>query len=107
MDFFGDYEIDSQTTTRPRTKSILDSTTQYKTSSTITTTEETTDKILIPLGEREKEILIFSLCGIIFLMAVCFTVYIVRARKRRTGIGFELEKLTAGSSTTLFDTKNR
>ena len=107
MDFFGDYDISSQTTTRPRTKTIFESSTQYKTTSSIRTTEQTTDKILIALGEREKEILIFSLCGIIFLMAVCFTIYIVRARKRRTGIDFELEKLTAGSSTTLFDTKNR
>ena len=103
MDFFGDFAINSKTTTR-QTQTLPTSSTTMK--STTTTTEEAI-KAMIPLSEKEKEILIFSLCGIIFAMAIASIVYIVRARKRRTAIDFELERLTAGSSTTLFDTKNR
>ena len=102
MDFFGDFAINSKTTTQ--TQTLPTSSTTMK--STTTTTEEAI-KAMIPLSEKEKEILIFSLCGIIFAMTIAFIVYIVRARKRRTAIDFELERLTAGSSTTLFDTKNR
>ena len=103
MDFFGDYEINSKTTTR-QIQTLPTSSTTTKPS---TTTTEEAIKAIIPLSEKEKEILIFSLCGIIFVMTIAFIVYIVRARKRRTAIDFELERLTAGSSTTLFDTKNR
>ena len=102
MDFFGDYEINSKLTTQTQTLP-----TSSKTTKPTTTTTEEAIKAMIPLSEKEKEILIFSLCGIIFAMTIAFIVYIVRARKRRTAIDFELERLTAGSSTTLFDTKNR
>ena len=111
MDFFGDYEINSKSTTR-QTQTLPTRSTELKPTSstefqpTMTTIEEVA-KAMIPLSEKEKEILIFSLCGIIFAMTIAFIVYIVRARKRRTAIDFELERLTAGSSTTLFDTKNR
>ena len=103
MDFFGDYEINSKSTTQTQTLPTSSTTTKP----TTTTTGEEAIKAIIPLSEKEKEILIFSLCGIIFVMTIAFIVYIVRARKRRTAIDFELERLTAGSSTTLFDTKNR
>ena len=99
MDFFGDYDVNSEVVS-PEIQTFTEKKTTVK-ASTISTT---TKKILIPLDETEKEILIFSLFGIILilgiLLAICF------CKKKRNRIDFEMERLNAGSSTTLFD-KNR
>ena len=98
MDFFGDYDVNSEVIS-PEIQTL----TEVKTTVT-STTPTTTQKILIPLDEREKEILIFSLLGIILIMGVLLIICL--CKRKRNGIDFEMERLTAGSSTTLFD-KNR
>ena len=100
MDFFGDYGVNSEVIS-PEIQTL----TETKSVTTTPTTSQTIgQKILIPLNEREKEILIFSLFGIIIIMGILLIACL--CKKKRNGIDFEMERLTAGSSTTLFD-KNR
>ena len=97
MDLVGDYEINSEVVS-PELRTFTEKTTVQ------TTLSITTQKILIPLDEREKEILIFSLIGIIVVMAILLL--ICMCRRKRKAIDFEMNRIVAGSSTTLFD-KNR
>ena len=110
MDLFGDDEISSKTTTRPKmqsssaTKSMAPDMSPFVTP--ISSTHESTDKALLPLTEREKEFLIFSLFGIVCLMTICFILCLIRVRTRKRTNGIDMERMNAGSSTTIFDTKN-
>ena len=105
MDLVGDYEINSEVvspelltfTEKTTTEKITTSTVQIK---LLTTTQ----KHLIPLEEREKDILILSLIGIIILMSILLI--ICMCRRKRNVVDFEMNRIVAGSSTTLFD-KNR
>ena len=97
MDLVGDYEINSEVVS-PELRTFTEKTTVQTTLST------TTQTLLIPLDEREKEILIFSLIGIIVVMAILLL--ICMCRRKRKAIDFEMNRIVAGSSTTLFD-KNR
>ena len=98
MDLVGDYEINSEVVS-PELQTFTEKTTTIQTTLSITT-----QKILIPLDEREKEILIFSLIGIIIFMGILLVVCM--CRRKRNAIDFEMNRIVAGSSTTLFD-KNR
>ena len=98
MDLVGDYEVNSEVVS-PELQTFTEKTTTVQTT-ILTTTMET----LIPLNEREKEILIFLLIGIIVVMAILLVICMCR-RKRNT-VDFEMNRMVAGSSTTLFD-KNR
>ena len=97
MDLVGDYEINSEVVS-PELRTFTEKTTVQTTLST------TTQTLLIPLDEREKEILIFSLIGIIIFMGILLVVCM--CRRKRNAIDFEMNRIVAGSSTTLFD-KNR
>ena len=97
MDLVGDYEINSEVVS-PELRTFTEKTTVQTTLSTTTQTS------LIPLDEREKEILIFSLIGIIIFMGILLVVCM--CRRKRNPIDFEMNRIVAGSSTTLFD-KNR
>ena len=97
MDLVGDYGINSEVVS-PELRTFTEKTTIQTTLST------TTQKFLIPLDEREKEILIFSLIGIIIVMGILLG--ICMCRRKKDSIDFEMNRIVAGSSTTLFD-KNR
>ena len=97
MDLVGDYEINSEVVS-PELRTFTEKTTVQTTLST------TTQTLLIPLDEREKEILIFSLIGIIIVMGILLG--ICMCRRKKNSIDFEMNRIVAGSSTTLFD-KNR
>ena len=105
MDLVGDYEINSEVVS-PELLTFTEKTTTEKiTTSTVQTTLlTTTQNYLIPLDEREKEILIFSLIGIIVVMGILLI--ICMCRRKRNAVDFEMNRIVAGSSTTLFD-KNR
>ena len=105
MDLVGDYEINSEVVS-PELLTFTEKTTTEKiTTSTVQTTLlTTTQEHLIPLDEREKEILIFSLIGIIVVMGILLI--ICMCRRKRNAVDFEMNRIVAGSSTTLFD-KNR
>ena len=104
MDFFGDYDVNSEVVS-PEIQTLTEKKTTTEVSTKVSTTIVTTTKNnLIPLDEREKEILIFSLFGIILILGILLTICF--CKKRRNRIDFEMERLNAGSSTTLFD-KNR
>ena len=98
MDLVGDYEVNSEVVS-PELQTFTEKTTTVQTT-ILTTTMET----LIPLNEREKEIIIFLLIGIIVVMSILLVICMCR-RKRNT-VDFEMNRMVAGSSTTLFD-KNR
>ena len=98
MDLVGDYEINSEVVS-PELRTFTEKKTTVQ-----TTLSTTTQKLLIPLDEREKEILIFSLIGIIIFMGILLVVCM--CRRKRNAIDFEMNRIVAGSSTTLFD-KNR
>ena len=98
MDLVGDYEINSEVVS-PELRTFTEKTTTVQ-----TTLSTTTQTLLIPLDEREKEILIFSLIGIIIFMGILLVVCM--CRRKRNSIDFEMNRIVAGSSTTLFD-KNR
>jgi len=98
MDLVGDYEINSEVVS-PELRTITEKITTVQ-----TTLSTTTQTLLIPLDEREKEILIFSLIGIIIFMGILLVVCM--CRRKRNAIDFEMNRIVAGSSTTLFD-KNR
>ena len=99
MDLIGDYEVNSEVVS-PELQTFTEKTTTAVQTTTLTATQ----KMLIPLNEREKEILIFSLIGIIVIMGIILIICMCR-RKRNT-VDFEMNRIVAGSSTTLFD-KNR
>ena len=99
MDLIGDYEVNSEVVS-PELQTFTEKTTTTVQTTTLTATQ----KMLIPLNEREKEILIFSLIGIIVVMGILLIICLCR-RKRNT-VDFEMNRIVSGSSTTLFD-KNR
>ena len=102
MDLVGDYEVNSEVVS-PDLQTFTEKTTTIQTTLS-TKLSTTTQKLLIPLDEREKEILIFSLIGIIIFMGILLVVCM--CRRKRNAIDFEMNRIVAGSSTTLFD-KNR
>ena len=102
MDLVGDYEVNSEVVS-PELQTFTEKTTTVQTALS-TTLSTTTQTLLIPLDEREKEILIFSLIGIIVVMGILLL--ICMCRRKRNAIDFEMNRIVAGSSTTLFD-KNR
>ena len=104
MDLVGDYEINSEVVS-PELLTFTEKTTTLTEKTTVQITLlTTTQKHLIPLEEREKDILILSLIGIIILMGILLI--ICMCRRKRNVVDFEMNRIVAGSSTTLFD-KNR
>ena len=104
MDLVGDYEINSEVVS-PELLTFTEKTTTLTEKTTVQITLlTTTQKHLIPLEEREKDILILSLIGIIILMGILLI--ICMCRRKRNAVDFEMNRIVAGSSTTLFD-KNR
>ena len=104
MDLVGDYEINSEVVS-PELLTFTEKTKTLTEKTTVQTTLLTTaQEHMIPLDEREKEILIFSLIGIIVVMGILLI--ICMCRRKRNAVDFEMNRIVAGSSTTLFD-KNR